>query len=125
MFSDTLVFTDLHGTTDYTLIRINQDGYSSEYLLKASDREFRLTIKNVTYQDKKRNVLIDRHTCQLTETIYPVAPAILSTVRKSYTVFEIQQGDTIASAVEVAIGLAGFLSASSGANMTKMANFES
>lgn len=125
MFSDTITFTDLHGTTDYALVRINQDGYSSEYLLRSSTQEMRLTIKNITYIDKKTGASRDRHTVQLTETVYAVAPATLNTVRKSYLVFEVQQGDTIASAVEVALGLAGFCTASTGANLTKMANFES
>lgn len=125
MFSDTITFTDIIGTTDWTLTRINQDGYSSEYLLRDSLFEVRLTLKNITYTDKKRNVLIDRHTAQLTCTIFPVSPAVLGTVRKSYAVFEVQQGDTMSSAVAVATGLMNFLGATAGANLTKMANFES
>ncbi|DAD51781.1 coat protein [ssRNA phage Gerhypos.1_27] len=125
MFSDTITFTDLHGTTDYTLTRINQDGYSSEYLLRQSTYDMRLTIKNISYTDKKSGVVYDRHTVQLTETTYAVAPATRNVVRKSYLVFEVAQGDTVASAVEVALGLANFCAASTGANLLKMANFES
>lgn len=125
MFSDTITFTDLHGTDDYTVTRINQDGYSSEYLFRSSSRELRLTIRNVTYLDKKRGVNVDRHTVQLTETIFAVAPAVLSNIRKSYLVFENQQGDDPSAAVGIALGLCGFLTPSSGANLTKMVNFES
>jgi len=126
MFSDTIAFTDLHGTLDYTLTRINQDLYSSEYLYKATTFEIRLTIKNITYSDKKQGGrLTDRHTVQLTEFVYPVSPALYGTVRKCYTVIENAQGDDPANSREIALGLSAWLSASSGANITKMVNFES
>ena len=34
------------------LKKINQDGYSSEYLLRTSTEEFRLNLRNTTYMDK-------------------------------------------------------------------------
>lgn len=34
------------------LVRINQDQYSSEYLLRSSTDEFRLKIRNSSYLDK-------------------------------------------------------------------------
>jgi hypothetical protein len=122
MFSDTLTFTDLHGTDDFVLQRINQDGYSSEYRYRDADREIGLTIRNTSYADKKRPVTIDRHTVQLTETVFPVAPATLSTIRKCYAVFENQQGDSITLSVDIAGALCAFLSES---NWTKTVNFES
>jgi hypothetical protein len=125
MFSDTITFTDLHGTTDYVLTRINQDQYSSEYYLRGDSFDMRLTIKNITYVEKKSGVSYDRHTVQLTQTIFAVSPSVINTTRKSYLVFEVQRGDTIALAVEHALGLANFCTASTGANLTKMANFES
>jgi hypothetical protein len=112
MFSDTLTFTDLHGTDDFVLQRINQDGYSSEYRYRDADREIGLTIRNTSYADKKRPVTIDRHTVQLTETVFPVAPATLSTIRKCYAVFENQQGDSITLSVDIAGALCAFLSES-------------
>lgn len=125
MFSDTITFTDIHGTTDYVLNRIRQDVYSSEYLLITDLLEVRLAIRNTTRFDKGRNVSIDRHNVEVVETVYPVAPATLSIVRKAFFTFEVQKGDVIATSTEVAKALVGWCSASTYANLVKMANFES
>jgi len=107
------------------LVRINQDQYSSEYLLRSTTNEFRLKIRNSSYLDKARNVMIDRHNVEFTETVFPVAPATLSTVRKTYIVMENQQGDTLADPTYDAAALFAWLTASTNANITKLMNFES
>jgi len=107
------------------LVRINQDQYSSEYLLRTTTNEFRLKIRNSSYLDKTRKVMIDRHNVEFTETVYPVAPAVLSTVRKTYIVMENQQGDTLADPTYDAAALFAWLTASTNANITKLMNFES
>jgi len=107
------------------LVRINQDQYSSEYLLRSSTDEFRLTIRNTSYLDKKRNVMIDRHNVEFVHTVFPVSPATLSTIRKAYTVIENQQGDTLTDPTYVASAMFAWLTASTNANITKLMNFES
>nr|QDH87322.1 MAG: hypothetical protein H3Bulk40618_000002 [Leviviridae sp.] len=107
------------------LVRINQDQYSSEYLLRSTTNEFRLKIRNSSYLDKTRKVMIDRHNVEFTETVFPVAPATLSTVRKTYVVMENQQGDTLADPTYDAAALLAWLTASTNANITKLMNFES
>jgi len=107
------------------LVRINQDQYSSEYLLRTTTNEFRLKIRNSSYLDKARKVMIDRHNVEFTETVFPVAPAVLSTVRKTYIVMENQQGDTLADPTYDAAALFAWLTASTNANITKLMNFES
>lgn len=107
------------------LNRVNQDGYGSTYLLRTSTEEYRLTIRNTTYVDKKRAVSIDRHNVEFTQTIFPVAPATLSTVRKYYVVIENQQGDALAGATLLAGALNDWLNASSYAAITKLLNYES
>jgi len=107
------------------LVRINQDQYSSEYLLRTTTNEFRLKIRNSSYLDKTRKVMIDRHNVEFTETVFPVAPAVLSTVRKTYIVMENQQGDTLADPTYDAAALFAWLTASTNANITKLMNFES
>lgn len=107
------------------LVRINQDAYSSEYLLRSATDEFRLKIRNSTYLDKSRKVSIDRHNVEFTHTVFPVAPATLSTIRKTYVVIENQQGDTLTDPTYAAAGLLAWLTASSNANITKLLNFES
>lgn len=107
------------------LVRINQDKFSSEYLLRSTTNEFRLKIRNQSYLDKARNVMIDRHNVEFTETVFPVAPATLSTVRKTYFVVENQQGDTLADPTYDAAALFAWATASTNANITKLMNFES
>lgn len=123
MFADPAVLTI--GGQAKSLVRINQDQYSSEYCLRSATDEFRLRVRNQTYLDKKRGVSIDRHNVELVHTVFPVAPATLSTVRKCYAVLENQQGDTLTDPVNVASGMFAFLTATSNANLTKLTNFES
>jgi hypothetical protein len=123
MFADPTTVT-IDGNAK-ALVRINQDQYSSEYLLRSTTDEFRLRIRNNSFLDRKRNVTMDRHNVELIQTIFPVAPATLSTVRKAYIVLENQQGDTLTDPVKMAAGLYAWLTASTNANLTKLVNFES
>lgn len=123
MFADPLVVTI--NAVAKNLIRINQDKYSSEYLLRSATDQYRLNIRNSSYTDKKRNVLIDRHNVELVHEVFPVAPATLSVIRKVYTVIENQQGDTLTDPVLTASGLFACLTASTNANLTKLMNLES
>lgn len=120
MFADPSVVTI--NAVAKNLVRINQDKYSSEYLLRTSTEEFRLNLRNSSYTDKKRGVVIDRHNVELIHTVFPVAPATLSTIRKTYSVIENQRGDTLLDPRYVAQGLFGFLT---NANIDKLMNFES
>ncbi len=125
MFADTITFTDIHGTEDYVLNRINQDKYSSEYLLVTDTKRITLRIRNTTRYDKTLSVSFDRHNVELTEQVYAVSPATVGIVRKAYFTFEVQQGDVLATNVQCASALASWLTATSNANLTKLAGFES
>jgi hypothetical protein len=120
MFADPSVVTV--NAVAKNLVRINQDRYSSEYLLRSATDEFRLNIRNTSYLDKKRGVTIDRHNVELIQTVFPVAPATTSIVRKTYAVIENQVGDTRADPREVAKGLFAFLTTM---NIDKLINHES
>jgi hypothetical protein len=120
MFNDPAVVTI--NAVAKNLVRINQDKYSSEYLLRSATEEHRLAIRNTSYLDKKRGVTIDRHNIELIHTVFPVAPATLSTVRKTYAVIENQRGDTLVDPRNVALGLFAYLTS---ANIDKLMNFES
>lgn len=120
MFADPAVVTI--NAVAKNLVRINQDKYSSEYLLRSSTEEFRLNIRNTSYLDKKRGVTIDRHNVELIHTVFPVAPATLSSVRKTYAVIENQRGDTLTDPRNVALGLFAFLTS---AKVDQLMNFES
>lgn len=120
MFADPAVVTI--NSVAKNLVKINQDQYSSEYYLRSTTEDFKLNIRNTSYYDKKRNVSIDRHNVELVHTVFPVAPATLSTVRKQYAVIENQIGDTLTDPRNDALGLFAFLSS---ANIDKLMNRES
>jgi hypothetical protein len=123
MFSDTITLTI--GGTPKVLNRIRQDGYSSEYLLRESNSEHRMFIRNTSYTDKKRQVGLDRHNVEVRVTVFPVAPATLSTVRKVYFVIENQQGDNLAESVNLAAATFAWGTASTNAALVKLMNQES
>jgi hypothetical protein len=106
------------------LAKINQDAYSSEYLLRSSTEEFRLRLRNTTYRPRGGSVTFDRHNAELIHTVFATATEVAK-VRKTYVVIENQQGDTLADPTYVASALLGWLTASSNANITKLMNFES
>lgn len=121
MFADPLVVTI--NAVAKNLIRINQDGYSSEYLLMEATGEYRVKIRNSSYTDKNRGGLkVDRHNIEIVYTIYAVSPAVFPTVRKDYHVFEKDVGDDAALTAKLVAGLSAFVTE---ANATKMINFES
>lgn len=121
MFSDTITVTI--NSVAKTLTRIRQDNYSSEYLLRSPTEQFSLKIRNTSYVDKTRGgKQIDRHNVELTQTVYPVAPATTSTVRKAYVVFENENTDGLTNPLNFDLGFAAFLDA---ANVTKLINWES
>jgi hypothetical protein len=125
MFADTITITV--NAVDKVLNRINDsDPYSSEYYLRSTTDEYRLFIRNSQVTDKKRpGANMDQHNVELIHTIYPVAPATLSTVRRLFVTLFNQQGDTLLDPKYDAIGLLSWLTASTGANIGKLQNFES
>jgi hypothetical protein len=106
------------------LNRIDSGHGTSKYYLRSTTDEFVLNIRNSTYTDKKRGVLVDRHNVEFVHTVFPVAPATLSTIRKTYVVIDNQQGDTLTDPTYVASALFAWLTASSNANITKLMNLE-
>jgi hypothetical protein len=121
MFADTVTVTI--NSVAKVMVRVNQDGYSSEYRLKETDGEFRLRLRNSSYVDKSRgSKTVNRHNAELVHTLYPVAPAVYPTVRKTYAVFEDDLGDTLATVAKEVVGTLAFLTE---ANVTKLENWES
>jgi len=125
MFADTIAFTDVHGTEDFAFVKVNQDKYSSEYRYTTDLKRVTLKIRNTNRFDKPTLKTFDRHNVEVQETIFAVAPSTLSTVRTAYFTFEVQQGDVLADVVALGVSLCTWLTASSAANMGKMAQFES
>lgn len=128
MFSDTLAIT-VNGVTK-TLVRVNQDRYSSEYRLRETAGEYALVIRNTKFVDKTRSnaaattnkVEVNRHNVEFIHTLYPTNAGIMPIVRKVYMVFQNDNSDDVVAPVKHALGLAGFITE---ANLTKLINFES
>jgi len=120
MFADTLTITI--NSVAKVLTRVNQDGYSSEYLLRETTGDYKLKLRNSSYMDKNRGVTIDRHNVEFTYTIYPVAPSTVSTIRKYYSVLEHDHTDDVVADTNFAVGITGFQTS---ANFTKLLNWES
>jgi hypothetical protein len=121
MFTDTITITI--NAIAKVLNRVNQDSYGSEYYLRETASAFRLKLRNSSYKDKTRGGIgVDRHNIELTETVFPVAPATIPTVRKYYSVLENDQADTVVSSAKFAAGVSGFQTE---ANFTKLLNWES
>lgn len=106
------------------LVRINQDGYGSTYRLRSATDDFTMLVKNSSYKDKKTGRMIDRHSMDIVHTVFSTTTAP-EFRRHAYVVIENQQGDTLADPLNVVLGLLSFLTASSGANISKLLNFES
>lgn len=119
-FADTITVTI--NSVAKVLARINQDGYSSEYFLRSTTDEFRLKIRNSSYTNATTKKLVDRHNVEFIQTIYPVAPATVPTIRKAYTVLENERVDTLTDPLNFDLGYLAFLTS---ANITKLINYES
>jgi hypothetical protein len=121
MFSDTLTITI--NSVAKVLTRINQDKYSSEYFLRETDGQFKLRIRNSSYQDRTRGgAAVDRHNVEVIHSLNPVAPALYGVCRKAYFVLENDQADTTTNALNFDLGVLGF---GTSANVTKLLNWES
>jgi len=120
MFSDTLVVTV--NTVDKTLVRINQDAYASEYLLREDTGEFSLRLRNTSYTRAGTGVKVDRHNVELVHTVYGAAVGDPPVIRKAYIVFENDRGDPLADAEDFTFGLVSFLTE---VNIGKLLNWES
>lgn len=125
MFSDTITFTDIHGTEDVVLRRVNQDKYSSEYKLLTDAKLYRLFIRNTTRVDKATKLAYERHNVEFTEQVFPAVVGSPPIMRKAYFTFEVQLGDVLTGPVQLATGLLGWAIADSSANLTKLVGSES
>lgn len=119
MFADPTVVTI--NAVAKNLLRINQDGYASEYFLKGTLDEFKLSIRNTERTDKTYGRVI-RHAVELVQLVYPVSPAVTGLQRKAYAVLEHAYNDTTVDVAKFAAGLSAFLTE---ANWTKTINMES
>lgn len=72
MLGDTITVTV--NAVAKALKKINQDGYSAEYLLRETTGEYRMKIRHSTDKGLLRGETMDRHNVELAYTSFGVAP---------------------------------------------------
>jgi hypothetical protein len=105
-----------------TLTKINQDGYSSEYLFKDSTSRWTAKIRHTrTSVTASRPVSYDRHNFEVVQTVF-AAGAVAEYERKFYFVIEQLPGDTT---VVIPDAVADLVIASTNAFVTSLLGWES
>lgn len=120
MLGDSLTFTlGGSGGSAKVLKKINQDKYSSEYLLRSATDEIRARVRHSA--STKAGVATDYHNVELTQTVF-AAGDVSQKVRKSFITIGAQVGDDPALAIDVAEALVFFCT---GSNIALLAGWES
>lgn len=106
---------------DKVLKLINQDGYSSEYRLKDSDRGHVLLIRHTKEQQKSRGLSVDRHNVLYRQEIYPTELAPQGEVIEAYTVIRVSPQQPAPASVNISEALNAFVDT----NATAIVGWES
>jgi hypothetical protein len=121
MFADTITLA-LTGVGNKTVIRINQDQYASEYLLREATESTRLRIRHSKVLDKDTGQTYDRHNVEIVRTIFATS-TVAQYQQKCYVVWETLPSD---GAQAVAGGLAAWMqSTTPKANLAGLVAWES
>lgn len=107
------------GGNAYTLTKINQDSYASEYLFKDSDEQVTARIRHT--KSSKGGVSYDRHNIELRHLIYST-PTAAEIPRMTYLVIEQPSTDIDTS---LPIALCAALQATSNALIVSLSKWES
>lgn len=103
MLGDTLTLPQVGG--DVVLNKINQDGYSSEYLFRDSTSQYRARIRHTKTNARSDRPAYDRHNVEVVQTIF-AAGDVEEYERKFYFVLEHLPGDTSVSLADAVCDLA-------------------
>lgn len=103
MLGNTLVLPQVGG--DITLVKINQDGYSSEYLFRDTNGQYRAKIRHTTTKATATRPAYDRHNVEVVQTVF-AAGGVAEYERKFYFVLEVKPGDTSVALADAVADLA-------------------
>lgn len=104
------------------LSKINQDAYTSEYFLKETLSQYQLKIKHTKDKVSAGSLERHRHVLTLTQTVFPVAPATLNTVRQYSITLVGDYNDDNTVQGQNGVGVNTWASQ---ANLVKLLNWES
>jgi hypothetical protein len=119
MLGDTLTLP--HSGGDVVLVKVNQDGYSSEYLFKDATHQYIAKVRHSRTKATTARPSYDRHNVEVVETIY-ATEGVDEYTRKCYIVLEQLPADVD---VEIADALADWLIATSDLVLDKLMGWES
>lgn len=119
MLSNTLVLP--LSTGNVTLVKINQDSYSSEYLFRDATSQYRARIRHTKVAAKNGRPSYDRHNFEVVQTIF-AAGEVAEYERKFYFVVEHLPNDT---SIVLADGVCDLSIATAGAFLTSLLGWES
>lgn len=71
------------------LSKVNQDGYSSEYRLKESDREHVVIIRHSTEKTRVKGKVVDRHQVSYQQNLFPTELSPQGETRQVYTILRV------------------------------------
>lgn len=118
MFGATFVLPMSSGNV--TLVKINQDGYSSEYRFRDSTKSYFAKIRH-SKTKAKDGKMYDRHNVEIVCTIF-ATEANPEYYQKAYFVMEMLPSDT---SVDLFDALAEWAISPTNANLVSLANWES
>lgn len=119
MFGNTLDFVMPSGTV--TATKINQDGYSSEYLAKDALSQLTIRIRHSKTGAKLPNLPKDRHNVEVVRTIF-ATPTVPERSQKAYFVLEQLPSDVD---LDLMVGLASWALADVNSALISLMNWES
>jgi len=103
-----------------TLVKVNQDSYSSEYYLRDSTDEYRMKIRHT--KSLQNGVSVDRHNVEITQTTFAVPGTSPEVTQKAYFVFEAPPANI---AVTPMSGLCAWATATSNEALTNLMGWQS
>jgi hypothetical protein len=119
MLGDTITLPLSSGNV--VCVKINQDGYSAEYLYATTTYEYRIKVRHTKSGPKASGLSYDRHNFDVTHTTY-ASGATPESYLKYYCVLECLPGTT---SVVLADGVCDLMIATSNAVVTKLLGWES
>lgn len=119
MLGNTLVLPVAGG--DITMVKINQDSYSSEYLFRNTTHQYRARIRHTKTNATSSRPSYDRHNFEVTMTVF-AAGDVAEYERKFYFVHEHLASDT---AVALPDAVADLCIASTNAFLVSLLGWES
>jgi len=119
MLGNTLVLPQVGG--DITLVKINQDAYSSEYMFKNSTSQYTAKIRHTKTSPRNGLPALDRHNFEVVQTVFEVGE-VAEYQRKFYFVWEVKPSETSKDLADAVVDL---MILTSNAFLTSLLGWES